>query len=72
MMENTLNRFKGKFCKIVTKESDEEKAHAVVGIVKEIDHYEGLMLINSKHGTYVLNTDTIIAIKPTTKKGFAE
>ncbi len=72
MKENTLNRFKGKFCKIVTRETDEEKAHAVVGIVKEIDHYEGLMLINSKRGTYVLNTDTIIAIKPTTRRRFAQ
>jgi len=71
MMENTLNRFKGKFCKIVTKESDEEKAHAVVGLVKDIDR-DGLLIIDSKRGTYVLNTVTIIAIKPTTKRGFAE
>ncbi len=72
MMENTLIRFKGKYCKIVTKESDEEKAHAVVGTVKEIDHYEGLLLIDSKRGTYVLSTETIIAIKPTIKKRFGE
>ncbi len=68
MMENTLNKFIGKYCKIVSKESDEEKAHAVVETVKDIDHYEGLILIDSKRGTYVLSTATIIAIKPKTKK----
>jgi len=72
MMENTMDRFKGKYCKIVSKEPHEEKAHAVVGTVKDIDHYEGLILINSKRGTYVLSTETIIAIKPTTKRGFAK
>ncbi len=72
MMENSLNRFKGEYCKIVTKESDEEKAHAVVGMIKDIDLYKGLLLIDSKRGTYVLNTETIIAIKPTTKNRFAE
>ncbi len=69
-MENTLNRFKGKYCKIVTRESNEEKAHALVGTVKEIDHSEGLILINSKRGTYILSAETVIAIKPTTKKEF--
>jgi len=42
MREKTLDRLKGNYCKIVTKE------------------------------TYILNTETIIAIKPKTKKGFAE
>jgi len=72
MRENTLDRLKGNYCKIVTKEPNEEKVHAVVGTVKDIDHHDGLLLIDSKHGTYILNTETIIAIKPKTKKGFAE
>ena len=72
MMENILDRLKGKYCKIITKETNEEKAHVVVGTVKDIDHNDGLLIIDSKRGTYVLNTKTIIAIKPKTKKGFAE
>lgn len=72
MREKTLDRLKGNYCKIVTKEFNGEKAHAVVGTVKDINHQDGLLLIDSKRGTYVLNTETIIAIKPKTKKGFAE
>lgn len=72
MREKTLDRLKGNYCKIVTQEPGEEKAHAVVGMVKDIDHQDGLLLIDSKRGTYVLNTETIIAIKPKIKKGFAE
>ncbi len=72
MREKTLDRLKGNYCKIVTKEFNEEKAHVVVGTVKDINHQDGLLLIDSKRGTYVLNTETIIAIKPKTKKGFAE
>ncbi len=67
-----MDRFKGKYCKIVSKEPDEEKVHAVVGTVKDIDHDEGLILIDSNRGTYVLSTETILAIKPKTKKRFAE
>ncbi len=72
MREKTLDRLKGNYCKIVTKEPNEEKAHVVVGTVKDIDHHDGLLLIDSKRGTYLLSTETIIAIKPKTKKGFAE
>ena len=71
-MEKTLDRLKGKYCKIVTKEPNEEKTHAVVGTVKDIDQHDDLLIIDSKRGTYVLSTETIIAIKPKIKKDFAE
>ena len=67
MMENILDKFLGKYCKVVTKESNQDKAHAVIGTVRDIDHFDGFILIESNKGTWFLKTDTIVAIKPKLK-----
>lgn len=59
-----MDRFIGKYCKIVTKESDEERAHVVIGTVKDVDHNDGFLLVESNQGTSCLNIKTIVAIKP--------
>ena len=64
MKKNTMDRLIGKYCKIVTKESDEERAHVVTGTVKDVDHNDGFLLIESNQGTSCLNIKTIVAIKP--------
>ena len=64
MKKNTMDRFIGKYCKIVTKESDEERAHVVIGTVKDVDHNDGFLLIESNQGISCLNIKTIVAIKP--------
>ena len=64
MKENSLDRLIGKYCKIVTKEPSEEKAHTVTGIVKDIDHDAEFIIIESKDGTALLSIKTIMAIKP--------
>ena len=68
MPGNIMNRCIGKYCKIVTKEPGEEKANVVTGIVKDIDHDEGFITIESKEGTGMLNIKSIIAIKPRNKE----
>ena len=64
MKKNTMDRFIGKYCKIVTKESDEERAHVVTGTVKDVDHNDGFLLVESSQGISCLNIKTIVAIKP--------
>ena len=63
-----MNRCIGKYCKIVTKEPGEEKANVVTGIVKDIDHDEGFITIESKQGVGLVNIKTVIAIKPRKKE----
>jgi hypothetical protein len=64
MKENSMDRLIGKYCKIVTKEPGEERLHVVTGIVKEIVHDEGFIVIESNQGVGCLNLKTIVAIKP--------
>ena len=64
MTRNIIDRCIGKYCKIVTKEPGEDKSHVVTGLVKNIDHDDGFITIESWQGLGVLNIDTIIAIKP--------
>ena len=59
-----MDRLIGKYCKIITKEPGEDKSHVVTGLVKNIDHDDGFITIESWQGIDVLNIDTIIAIKP--------
>ena len=67
MPGNIMNRCIGRYCKIVTKEPGEEKAVVITGIVKDIDHSEGFITIESKQGLGILNIKSILAIKPKTK-----
>ena len=67
MPGNIIDRCIGKYCKIVTKEPGEEKANVVTGIIKDIDHDEGFVTIESNQGVNCLNIKTIVAIKPKTK-----
>ena len=67
MSGNILDKCVGRYCKIVTKEPGEEKASVVTGIVKNIDHDEGFITVESKQGLGILNIKSIVAIKPKTK-----
>ena len=64
MKEESLNRLLGKQCKIVTKEPGDEKNHIVIGVIKEIEYGEKLIIIESSYGTDCLNMQSIVAIKP--------
>jgi len=64
MKEEYAGRFIGKYCKIVTKEPGEQKAHVMTGVVTEIDNDAGFLIIETPQGTAFLSIQAIIAIKP--------
>jgi len=66
--QDTVNRFLGKYCKIVTKEPGDIKARVVTGTIKDIDNDAGFIIIESIQGTNCLSMQTIVAIKPSSKK----
>lgn len=68
MKKRCIDRLVGKYCKIVTKEPGEDRAHVIFGFVKNIDHESGLVVIESQQGVGCLNMQIIEAIKPTNKK----
>ena len=68
MQKRYMERLVGKYCKIVTKEPGEERASVVTGILEDVDYKDGFILIDSKQGLGALRIDTIIAIKPGTKR----
>ena len=63
-----VDKLVGKYCKIVTKEPGDERSYVVTGIVVDIDHDAGFIMIESDEGVGCLNIKTIVAIKPKTRR----
>ena len=63
-----VDKLIGKYCKIITKEPGEKKANVVTGIVNDVDHESGFIMIESEQGAGCLSIKTIVAIKPKLKK----
>ncbi len=68
MEKKCMDRLIGRYCKIVTKEPGEERAHVVFGMITLIDYDAGFIMIKSNQGAGCLNIKTIEAIKPSNKK----
>ena len=68
MEEKCLNRMIDKYCKIVTKDPGKERIHVIFGIVIDIDHDSGLIVVESNPGLMCLNIETIVTIKPSNQK----
>jgi len=64
MKEDSVGKLIGKFCKIVTKESGEEKTNVVTGMLLDFDRDSGFVVIESANSVFYLNIETIVAIKP--------
>ena len=64
MKKKYMEKLKGKYCKIVTKEPGEKRASVVTGIVEDIDYEDGFVVVDSDMGVGALSINTIIAIKP--------
>jgi len=64
MERKYMDRLVGKYCKIVTKEPGDKRVSVVTGILEEVDHKDGFILIDSSQGLGVLKINTIVAIKP--------
>lgn len=63
-----MERLVGKYCKIVTKEPGDDRAGVVTGVLEDVDYKDGFILVNSSQGLGCLRIDTIIAIKPSSKR----
>ena len=68
MKENSLDKLKGLYCKIVTKEPGDERASVFYGEIIDIDRKSGFIIVESDKGTGVINLEVVEAIKPTKKK----
>jgi len=64
MEKKYMERLKGKYCKIVTKEPGEKRASVVTGILEDVDYNDGFILVDSEQGLGCLRINTIVAIKP--------
>ncbi|MEF8879055.1 MAG: archaellin/type IV pilin N-terminal domain-containing protein [Candidatus Thermoplasmatota archaeon] len=68
MKEKYMKRLIGTHCKIVTKEPGDKRASVVTGILEDIDYEDGFILVDSEQGLGCLSIETIVAIKPGSKK----
>jgi len=68
MEKKYLERFVGKYCKIVTKEPGDQKANVVKGTLEDVDYKDGFIIIDSEQGLGCLSINTLVAIKPSNKK----
>ncbi len=68
MKKKYMERLIGQYCKIVTKEPSEENARVATGTIKDVDNDAGFIVIESIQGTNCLSMQTIVAIKPSSKK----
>lgn len=54
----------GRHCKIVAKEPGWKGTNVVIGTIKDIDHNDGFITVESWQGLGLLSIEAIIAIKP--------
>jgi len=68
MKENSLDKLKGLYCKIVTQEPGEKQASVFYAEITDIDHEGGFIVVESGKGTGIINLEIVEAIKPTKKR----
>ncbi len=64
MESKYMEKLKGKYCKIVTREPGEQRASVVTGTIEDVDYKDGFILVDSAQGLGCLRINTIVAIKP--------
>ena len=68
MKKKYMERLIGQYCKIVTKEPGEDRANVVTGVLEEVDYEDGFLLVESEQGLGALRINTIVAIKPESRR----
>jgi len=68
MKRKSIDELIGRYCKIVTREPGEERSHVFFGMITDIDHDSGFIVVESHQGLGCLNINTVEAIKPVSKK----
>ena len=64
MKGTRVDRFIERRSKIITKDSEENRAHVITGMVKGVDSDDGFVLVESLQGIACLSIKTVVAIKP--------
>lgn len=68
MEKKYMERFVGRYCKVVTKEPGEKRATVITGMLEDVDYEDGFLFVDSEQGLGALRINTIIAIKPAQHK----
>jgi len=68
MNENSLDKLKGRYCKIVTQEPGEYGVTVFYGEITDIDYESGFLIIESDKGIGVINLEVVEAIKPAKRR----
>jgi len=68
MNGNSLDRLKGRYCKIVTQEPGEYGVTVFYGEITDIDYEGGFIIVESEKGIGVINLEVVEAIKPAKKR----
>lgn len=63
-LEGRKDRCIGRHCKIVAKEPGWKGTNVVIGVIKDIDHNDGFITVESRQGLGILSIESIVAIKP--------
>ena len=62
MFENTIDKLKGQYCKIVIDEPGKKKASVIYGFLKDVDHTKDFVIVESSDGLGIVNKNTIVAM----------
>jgi len=68
MNENSLDKLKGRYCKIVTQEPGEYGVNVFYGEITDIDYKAGFIIVESEKGIGIISLGVVEAIKPTKKR----
>ena len=68
MNGNSLDRLKGRYCKIVTQEPGDYGVTVFYGEITDIDYESGFIIVESEKGIGVINLEVVEAIKPAKKR----
>lgn len=68
MNENSLDKLKGRYCKIVTQEPGEYGVNVFYGEITDIDYKGGFIIVESEKGLGIISLEVVEAIKPTKKR----
>jgi hypothetical protein len=67
MSKNTFEKLTGQYCKIVIDEPGKKKTSVIYGFLKDVDHKQDFIMIESSEGLGIVNKNIVIAIKPSKK-----
>jgi len=68
LSENIIDVLKGQYCKVVIDENDKNGASVFYGVLKDVDHMNNFIIVESSTFPIFVNIKNIVAIKPSKKE----